>query len=175
MTVERYLSRCCPDSHTQFHAGYFDSPHLYLSGTFSSCQHGANSHFFRLYSTFGQMHQNVVTLGGVCVCFSKSVRKGHFRNVWVGGARWSQFCVQSCKQEETQGTGKAPRITHYSESDSLSSLPLSTRETCRQYSMQTWGVLNSPFRGLSEPHIPHIPPPFGTLSGHKRGNNHGDP
>ena len=23
--------------------------------------------------------------GGVCVCFSKSVRKGHFRNVWVGG------------------------------------------------------------------------------------------
>ena len=57
----------------------------YLSGTFSSCQHEANSHFFRLYSTFGLMHQNFVTLGGVCVCFSKSVRKGHFRNVWVSG------------------------------------------------------------------------------------------
>ena len=24
-------------------------------------------------------------MGGVCVCFSKSVRKGRFRNVWVGG------------------------------------------------------------------------------------------
>ena len=23
--------------------------------------------------------------GGVCVYFLKSVRKGHFRNVWVGG------------------------------------------------------------------------------------------
>ena len=23
--------------------------------------------------------------GGVCVCFLKSVRKGRFRNVWVGG------------------------------------------------------------------------------------------
>ena len=57
----------------------------YLSGTFSLCQHGANSHFSRLFSTFSPMHQNVVTLGGVCVCFSKSVRKGHFRNVWVGG------------------------------------------------------------------------------------------
>ena len=31
------------------------------------------------------MHQNVVTLGGVCVSFLKSVRKGRFRNVWVGG------------------------------------------------------------------------------------------
>ena len=57
----------------------------YLSGTFSLCQDGANSHFSRLLSTFSPMHQNVVTLGGGCVCFSKSVRKGHFRNVWVGG------------------------------------------------------------------------------------------
>ena len=36
----------------------------YLSGTFISCQHGANSHFFRFFSTFGLMHQNVVTYGG---------------------------------------------------------------------------------------------------------------
>ena len=43
---------------------------VYLSGTFISCQHGANSHFFRFSSTFGLMHQNVVTLGGgVCVAF----------------------------------------------------------------------------------------------------------
>ena len=41
--------------------------------------------FFPVFSTLSPMHQNVVTLGGVCVCFSKSVRKGHFRNVWVGG------------------------------------------------------------------------------------------
>ena len=100
----------------------------YLSGTFSSCQHGANSQFFGFFSTFGLMHQNVVTLGGGGgVCFSKSVRKGRFRNVWVGGGgRWSQFCAQSCKREDTQGTGNAPGITHYSESNSLSS-PLCTR------------------------------------------------
>ena len=36
----------------------------YLSGTFISCQHGANSHFFRFFSTFGLMHQNVITCGG---------------------------------------------------------------------------------------------------------------
>ena len=59
----------------------------YLSGTSIICQHGANSQFFRVFSTFGPMHQNVVTSGGggVCVCFLKSVREGHFRNVWVGG------------------------------------------------------------------------------------------
>ena len=39
-------------------------PLLYLSGTFSSCQRGAFSHFFRLFSTFGLMHQNIVPLGG---------------------------------------------------------------------------------------------------------------
>ena len=99
----------------------------YLSGTSGSCQHGAFSHFFRLFSTFGVMHQNVVTLGGVCVCFSKSVGKRRFRNVWVGGGRWSQFCAPSCTREDTQGTGNGPGITHYSESDSLSSLPLSAR------------------------------------------------
>ena len=31
----------------------------FLSGTFGLCQHGANSHFFRFFSTFGLMHQNV--------------------------------------------------------------------------------------------------------------------
>ena len=83
--------------------------------------------FFRLFSTFGVMHQNVVTLGGVCVCFSKSVGKRRFRNVCVGGGGWSQFCAQSCTRQDTQGTGNGPGITHYSESDSLSSLPLSAR------------------------------------------------
>ena len=58
----------------------------YLSGTFRRCQHGAFSHFFRLFSTFGLMPQNVVTRGGGRgVCFSKSVRKRRFRSVWVGG------------------------------------------------------------------------------------------
>ena len=33
----------------------------YLSGTSVPCQHGAFSHFFRLFSTFGLIHQNVVT------------------------------------------------------------------------------------------------------------------
>ena len=122
-----------------FHLGIWASPFTvedmngprsdwgYLSGTSGSCQHGAFSHFFRLFSTFGVMHQNVVTLGGVCVCFSKSVGKRRFRNVWVGGGRWSQFCAPSCTREDTQGTGNGPGITHYSESDSLSSLPLSAR------------------------------------------------
>ena len=44
-----------------------------------------------------------------------------------GGGRWSQFCTKSCKWKDTQGTGNALRITHYSESDSLSLLRLSTR------------------------------------------------
>ena len=44
-----------------------------------------------------------------------------------GGGRWSQFCTKSCKRKDTQGTGNALRITHYSESDWLSSLRLSTR------------------------------------------------
>ena len=109
--------------HTYIHTKIY----IYLSGTSGSCQHGAFSHFFRLFSTFGVMHQNVVTLGGVCVCFSKSVGKRRFRNVWVGGGRWSQFCAPSCTREDTQGTGNGPGITHYSESDSLSSLPLSAR------------------------------------------------
>ena len=43
----------------------------------------------------------------------------------LGGG--SQFCAQTCKREDTQGTGNAPGITHYSESDLLASLPLSTR------------------------------------------------
>ena len=61
--------------------------------------------------------------GGVCVCFLKSVRKARFRNVWVGGGggRWSQFCTKSCKRTDTQGTGNALRITHYS--DILSGAP----------------------------------------------------
>ena len=43
---------------------------IYLSGTFVLCQHGANSHFFRFFSTFGLMHQNVVPLGGgMCILF----------------------------------------------------------------------------------------------------------
>ena len=58
----------------------------FLSGTSRRCQHGANSHFGRVFSTFGLMHQNVVTSrGGGGVCFLKSVRKGRFRNVWVWG------------------------------------------------------------------------------------------
>ena len=64
----------------------FISIFISLSGTFIRCQHGANSHFFRFFSTFGLMHQNVVPLvGGGGACVSKSVRKGRFRNVWVGG------------------------------------------------------------------------------------------
>ena len=42
-------------------------------------------------------------------------------------------------------------------------------QTCRQYSMQTQGVPNSPFQGLFEC-TPHTPT-YGTLSEHKSGNN----
>ena len=44
----------------------------YLSGTSRICQSGANSQFFRVFSTFGPMHQNVVTSGGgggMCMLF----------------------------------------------------------------------------------------------------------
>ena len=43
--------------------------------------------FFQVLSSFRLMHQSVVPLGGVYVCFPKSVTKGHFSNVWVGGDR----------------------------------------------------------------------------------------
>ena len=33
---------------------------VYLSGTSSLCQHGANSQFFGVFSSFGPMHQNFV-------------------------------------------------------------------------------------------------------------------
>ena len=47
----------------------------YLSGTSVPCQHGAFSHFFRLFSTFGLMHQNVVTLGGYVYAFRNPFQK----------------------------------------------------------------------------------------------------
>ena len=42
---------------------------IYLSGTSRRCQRGANSHFGKVFSTFGLMHQNVVTLGGYVYAF----------------------------------------------------------------------------------------------------------
>ena len=40
----------------------------------------------RAGASIGPMHENFVPWGGgVCVCFLKFVRKGRFRNVWVGG------------------------------------------------------------------------------------------
>ena len=42
----------------------------YLSGTFITCQHGANSHLFRVFSFFCPMHQNFVRrVGGMCLLF----------------------------------------------------------------------------------------------------------
>ena len=84
---------------------------LSLSGTSASCQHGAFSHFFRFFSTFGPMHQNVVTLGGFCVCFSKSVRKHHFRNVCWGGGHskatnfeiMQELCLANLSPQPTVG------------------------------------------------------------------------
>ena len=44
---------------------------LCLSGTPGSCQHGANSQFFGDISSFGPMHQNVVTSGGGGMCMER--------------------------------------------------------------------------------------------------------
>ena len=104
---------------------YLACTNTYLSGTFIRCQHGANSH-----SRFSLMHQNVVPLGGGGMCMLFGIyEKRPFQKCmgWGGGGRWSQFCAQSCKRDDTQGIGSAPEITHYSESDLLSSLPISTR------------------------------------------------
>ena len=57
---------------------------VYLSGTFSMRQHGGFWDFCWGLLTFGPMCQHFVPLGGVCVYFLKSVRKGRFRSVWVG-------------------------------------------------------------------------------------------
>ena len=43
--------------------------------------------FFQVFLNFWSNAPKCCSLGGgggVCVCFPKSVRKGHFRNVWVG-------------------------------------------------------------------------------------------
>ena len=42
-------------------------------------------HFLRVFRTFGLLRQNFVPLGGVCVYFLKSVRKGHFAGRAGGG------------------------------------------------------------------------------------------
>ena len=81
----------------------------YLSGTSGLCQHGANSQFFGGFSSFGPMHQNFVPQGGVCVCFLKSVRKGRFRNVWVGGGVGGHSFEHRAEQEMTHRTGHCSR------------------------------------------------------------------
>ena len=40
---------------------------------------------FQGFLTFWSNALKFRSIGGVCVCFSKSVRKGCFKNVWVGG------------------------------------------------------------------------------------------
>ena len=48
---------------------YYYTP-LYLSGTFITCQHGANSHFFRVFSIFFQCTKMLFTKGGgICILF----------------------------------------------------------------------------------------------------------
>ena len=70
------ISKCC---------GLFSSCVAYLSGTFRTCQHGANLHFFRVLSIFGPMHQIFIPKGRVCVYFLKA-----------------QFWAHSCKWDDTQ-------------------------------------------------------------------------
>ena len=59
----------------------------YLSGTFIPCQQGAISHFFRFSSTFGLMHQNVVTLGGggMCMLFGICEKRPFQKCIGLGG------------------------------------------------------------------------------------------
>ena len=58
----------------------------YLSGTFSLCQHGANSHFSRLFSTFSPMHQKVVTFGGrMCMLFEICEKRPFQKCMGLGG------------------------------------------------------------------------------------------
>ena len=47
--------------------------------------------------------------GGVCVCFLKSVRKGCFRNVWVGGGVGAHSFEHRAEQETTHRTGHCSR------------------------------------------------------------------
>ena len=60
--------------------------YVYLSASFGLCQLGGVWHFHWFFCTFCPMHQNTVPLGGgICVYFLKSVRKGRFRNIGLGG------------------------------------------------------------------------------------------
>ena len=66
--------------------------------------------------------------GGVCVYFFKSVRKGHFRNVWIGGGgRWSHFSGQHDTLDGAHEHGTAPVDHLYCESASSSAVPFSGR------------------------------------------------
>ena len=67
--------------------------------------------------------------GGVCVYFLKSVRKGRFRNVWVGGGggRWSHFLSTELEIQQCMGQSNAQGTADYSESESSSLLSLSTK------------------------------------------------
>ena len=59
----------------------------YLSGTSRRCQHGANSHFSGVFSTFGLMYQNVVTSGlPMCMLFEICAKRPFQKCMgWGGG------------------------------------------------------------------------------------------
>ena len=102
----------------------------YLSGTFRTHQRSGFWHFLRVFRTFGLLRQNFVPLGGVCVYFLKSVRKGHFKKVWVGGGGVGGHIFEQTELQIGRCTERsnARGTIDYSESESSSLVPPSTRD-----------------------------------------------
>ena len=95
--------------------------------------------------------------GGMCMLFEICEKRPFQKCMGWGGGRWSQFCTKSCKRTDTQGTGNALRITHYSESDrchrcAFPQGPGIHRRRCRLPDTHVvkpwWGALYDPKTGM---------------------------
>ena len=113
-------------SHVKWSAFKDPSHMIHLSGTSGSCQHGAFSHFFRLFSTFGLMHQNVVTLGGgMCMLF-EICKKTPFQKCmgWGGiGGHIFEYRGRTFRRFRVFGPQAAAEGNNDSYSDSGSARP----------------------------------------------------
>ena len=54
--------------------------------------------------------------GGMCMLFEICAKRPFRKCMGWGGGTWSHFGARRCKRDNAQGTGNAPRMTHYSES-----------------------------------------------------------
>ena len=88
--------------------------------------------FFQTFLNFWSNAPKCRHLGGVCACFSKSVRKRRFRNVWVGGGIGDQifeYRGRTFRRFRVFGPQGAP-LTRARAGHQLTGLPLGAPTYC---------------------------------------------